>query len=104
VPPQSPRPLTRPAVRTRRKLVTAKAAETGADSGSGELTSTIGLFQLPMIGMAALIPIDLLSEMTIGERDGLRSRTGWLVPSESLGPREMIYSPLCPWRVVTERT
>jgi APA family basic amino acid/polyamine antiporter len=39
----------------RRKPVTAMAAETGADSGAGELTRTIGLFQLSMIGIGGVI-------------------------------------------------
>jgi basic amino acid/polyamine antiporter, APA family len=39
----------------RRKPVTAMAAETGADSGPGELRRTIGLFQLSMIGIGGVI-------------------------------------------------
>jgi APA family basic amino acid/polyamine antiporter len=39
----------------RRKPVTAMAAETGADSGAGELSRTIGLFQLSMIGIGGVI-------------------------------------------------
>ncbi|WP_037064141.1 amino acid permease [Pseudonocardia acaciae] len=39
----------------RRKPVTAMAAETGVDSGSGELARTIGLFQLSMIGIGATV-------------------------------------------------
>lgn len=39
----------------RRKPVTSMAAETGADSGPGELRRTIGLFQLSMIGIGGVI-------------------------------------------------
>lgn len=39
----------------RRKPVTSMAAETGADSGAGELARTIGLFQLSMIGIGATV-------------------------------------------------
>jgi APA family basic amino acid/polyamine antiporter len=39
----------------RRKPVTAMAAETGTDSGTGELSRSIGLFQLSMIGIGATV-------------------------------------------------
>lgn len=39
----------------RRKPVTAMSAESGADSGGGELARSIGLFQLTMIGIGATI-------------------------------------------------
>jgi len=39
----------------RRKPVTAMSAESGADSGGGELARSIGLFQLSMIGIGATI-------------------------------------------------
>lgn len=39
----------------RRKPVSAMAAETGADTGHGELARTIGVFQLSMIGIGATV-------------------------------------------------
>ncbi|WP_028935510.1 amino acid permease [Pseudonocardia spinosispora] len=39
----------------RRKPVTAISAETGADTGHGELARTIGVFQLSMIGIGATV-------------------------------------------------
>ena len=38
----------------RRKPVTAMTAETGTDSGEGELERTIGLFQLSMVRLGSI--------------------------------------------------
>nr|WP_308257778.1 amino acid permease [Pseudonocardia lacus] len=48
----------------RRKPVTSMAAETGADSGGGELARSIGLFQLAMIGVGATIGTGIFFVLT----------------------------------------
>ncbi|WP_252445950.1 APC family permease [Pseudonocardia humida] len=48
----------------RRKPVSSMAAETGADSGGGELARSIGLFQLAMIGVGATIGTGIFFVLT----------------------------------------
>jgi basic amino acid/polyamine antiporter, APA family len=48
----------------RRKPVTAMNAETGADSGEGELARTIGLFQLTLFGVGATIGTGIFIVLT----------------------------------------
>ena len=48
----------------RRKPVTSMAAETGADSGGGELARSIGLFQLAMIGVGATVGTGIFFVLT----------------------------------------
>jgi len=49
----------------RRKSVTAMTAETGTDSGEGELERTIGLFQLSMFGIGATIGTGIFIVLTV---------------------------------------
>ena len=49
----------------RRKPVTAMTAETGTDSGEGELERTIGLFQLSMFGIGATIGTGIFIVLTV---------------------------------------
>jgi basic amino acid/polyamine antiporter, APA family len=48
----------------RRKPVTAMAQETGADTGKGELSRSIGLFQLAAFGIGATIGTGIFIVLT----------------------------------------
>jgi basic amino acid/polyamine antiporter, APA family len=48
----------------RRKPVGAMTAETGADTGRGELARTIGLFQLTLFGVGATIGTGIFIVLT----------------------------------------
>ena len=58
----------------RRKPVGVMTAETGADTGGGELARTIGLFQLTLFGVGATIGTGIFIVLTAGRAGGRARR------------------------------